>query len=446
VALGQPSSDEDMKKGLARIVGWARKARDAWPLTWLGVLVAAGAAAALFHYGLGQIDLLLLIVGIIGLALVALAFLFVSVTALVLFLRVRKRKSDKALELDCGNATRTDFTLLRPWFVPFVRIGWTWVEPEARVVPKKQGFRVAEEVTPVRRAIRDDIVRKIEVSDWFGLARVRFTARELRQVRFVPSMGALKNIHCVRAMAGGEDISHPDGPPEGERADLRRYNPGDPIRFILWKVFARTRELMVRTPERAIAMVDRTVAYLVTGEGDEPAAGAARVAAQSGALGGKWILGVDGTDEQARDRERATELLCKSSLNRADQGGTGLGEFLRTAAPGGLTRAVVFVPAKPGPWLDHVLASARSAGRAGVEFVVCCDGVERPPGGGLFRRFAYQPAASASSGASTGPVKAADLSKVIQKLAGGRGKVIVIDRLAGRVYNESLWKSLEVAA
>ena len=120
------------------------------------------------------------------------------------------------------------------------------------------------------------IVRRIEISDAFGLAKVALRATEERAVRSLPSVGALKQMSVVRSIASGEDMPFPGGQPEGERADLRRYVPGDPVRFVLWKVFAKSRQLVVRTPEQAISPARQTYAYVVAAEADEPAAGTAR--------------------------------------------------------------------------------------------------------------------------------------------------------------------------
>ncbi|MBP6833762.1 MAG: DUF58 domain-containing protein, partial [Deltaproteobacteria bacterium] len=241
---------------------------EAFPFTGLGLLVVVGCAWALVRYGIRHIDLLLLVVGTVGLALGLAALLSTTLTALVLWRRGRKMRDEEPLRLECGYAARTGFSLSNLWFVPFVRIRWNWEVPEAsvRLVPLKR--RLHEEVTPLRRGLHDTITRRVEVSDAFGLTRLTFTLRQERVVRFVPSMGALRQIRVVRSIAGGDEISNPAGPPEGERVDLRHYAPGDPIKFVLWKVFARSRQLVVRTPERAIAPTRQTVAYLVTGAGD----------------------------------------------------------------------------------------------------------------------------------------------------------------------------------
>ena len=75
---------------------------------------------------------------------------------------------------------------------------------------------------------------------------------------------------------------------------------------------------MVRAPEQAISPARRTIAYLITGEGDEASAGVARAAIESGAFGSSWVFGADGTTEVARDRAQALEVLAAQlRLDRA---------------------------------------------------------------------------------------------------------------------------------
>src|SRR5690606_13997025 len=159
----------------------------------------------------------------------------------------------------------TGFWLPRLRYVPFIAIRWRWLEPEAQVQVVPKGRQLREEVIAARRGRVGAVVRELEVGDIFGISQIRMRLTEQRKVRFVPSVGQLKRVDVIRGMAGGEDISHPDGPPDGELYDLRHYSPGDPIRFVLWKVFARTRQLVVRAPERALSPVRQTCAYLVAG-------------------------------------------------------------------------------------------------------------------------------------------------------------------------------------
>lgn len=436
-----------MRRLVSRVNVLSRKVRDLFPLTLLGVLVAAGSGWALFHWGFARMDLLLLVVGLVGLGLAALCTVITALTALVLWLRLRRRETGEALRLECGFPGRTGFSVGSPWFVPFARIGWTWSEPEAHVRQHRRGLRLHEEVTPVRRALHEAIVRRFEVSDVFGLTRVTFPMREVRDVRFHPAVGALEQMQVVRSLSAGEAISHPDGPAEGERMDIRHYIPGDPIKYVLWKVFARTREVVVRTPERAIGPVSQTVAYLVAGEADEPAAGAARVAVDTGALGGEWILGADGNDDTATNEHQALELLARSSRTEPDRGGAGLETFLREATPGGAGRALVFVPGRPGPWMDRVLGAIRSLGRngGGIELIVCTDGIERRGDRSLLWRAAMRADEAFDPARGIGPCTDAEVAEVCRALARAGGRVLVLDRVSGRVWGGSQMASREAA-
>lgn len=435
-----------MRKFLTRARSVGRTALDLFPFTPLGVLILGGAAFALFVYGVRHIDLILLIIGLVALALGALTMLVVSVTAAVMYTKLRKRGGEESLRLECGYAARTGFSVSSLWFVPFVKLSWSWVTPDATVTAVPLRRRLYEEITPQRRGLHEEIVRRIEVSDAFGLTRIAFKVREERTVRFAPSMGSLKQMHVVRSIAGGDNLSHPAGPPEGERVDMRHYSPGDPIKFVLWKVFARSRQLVIRTPERAISPVRQTVAYLVAGDRDEPAAGAARVAVESGALGSEWVLGADGNEVYAKTSPQALEVLAKSANTTTEQSGAGLGRFLSSATPGGIARAVVFVPAKPGPWLDRVVTAARTRTAPNqpaspVEFVICADGISNKLPPSRLAKILLQPERD-ERGA---PIPRTELNAVIQALSAARARVLVVDRLAGRVYGEAHQRALEAA-
>lgn len=431
-----------MKK---RVLDILRRLRDAFPLTWLGVAVVAGAVVASAHYGFGRIDMVLLAAGLVGVGLGAITLLTTVITSLVLWRKVRARRSGESdLSLECGYPSRTGFAVGRPWFVPFVRVGWTWIDPPAEVRQVAgRGFRLEEEVFPTGRGLQERIVRRFVVGDVFGLTRVAWESVEPRTIRVLPSVGGLKQMHVVRSLSGGEELPHPEGTPEGERIDLRHYVPGDPIKFILWKVFAKNREVVVRTPERALSAARQTVAYLVSGEGDEPAAGAARVAIDVGALGGDWVFGADGVDMSAKSKAEALECLARSSGAEREECGQRLGEFLKTASPGGSGRAVVFVPGRPGPWLDGVVRSAGKlasgpGGVAPMEFIVCTDGIAQETKRGWFARWAHRTDldAPAAGSASDRPVLSKELSEVVQRLGTLRARVLVIDRRDGRVYGE----------
>ncbi len=387
-------------------------------------------AIAFFRFGWNQGDMVLLVIGGVGFAVALISLIAVLVAAVVVFASVRGREG-APMEVECGYATRTGFRLTNLWFLPFAAVSWTWDEPDV-VLKRVRGWTAFEEqIIAARRGEYDQVVRFFDVGDVFGIARIRFRVNEPRRLRFVPSSGGLKHVQAVQGMAGGDAFSHPSGPPVGDKFDMRYYAAGDPIRFVLWKVYARTRELVIRTPERALSPVRQTVAYLVAARGDEPAAGAARAALASGLLGSDWVLGTDGAERGAKTIGDAVELLVRSAGTPVDAGGSGLQKFMAQAVPGGTARALVFVPPKDGPWLDRVLTACRGAGPAPMEFIVCTDGVSPPRRRNPISRLFFsdpEPPPSANP-----PADPAELAVVMQKLGRAGARVVVVDRTQGRV-------------
>ncbi|MCC6878093.1 MAG: DUF58 domain-containing protein [Sandaracinaceae bacterium] len=421
----------------SRIRRIARRARDYFPLTRLGVILGGLGTLAILHYGLKELDLVLLGAGIAGAGATLIGLLCTLFGLLVIGISLRRRKPlDTPISLECGYPSETGFSLPRLGWLPIVRFTWEWSAPRAQIRKLRGRGRAIEEVRPTSRGWADVIERRIVIGDVFGLTEIAFTNIERRPVRVMPSVGGLRQMHIVHSLSGGSDIPHPEGTPEGDRMDLRHYTPGDPIRFVLWSVFARTRELVVRTPERALSAARRTLAYLVAGSADEPAAGAARVAVDVGALGRDFAFGADGVEEPASNKDAAMEALARSGGAERDTAGLGLAGFIDQAAKGPIARTVVFVPGRPGPWLEGVTAAAArlprdAAGRAPLEFVVCTDGVVPSRAIKVASKMAFRPE---EREAGDERVDASELMQVVGALGRLGGKVLVVDRRDGHVH------------
>jgi hypothetical protein len=420
---------------LRRAAGLARRLVDLFPFTPLGLVTMGAAGFALRRYGVGRVDLLYLVIGAVGLALAALCLVLTTLASIGLAFglrRARRRAVEEGLpplRLECGVRASTGFSLPSLWYLPMIRARWSWAHPEADVHTVARSGRLQEHVTPLRRGLEETIVRRVEIGDAFALTKIAFPCRETRSVRVVPSTGALERIRLSRSIAAGEDTYDPEGAAEGERIDLREYAPGDPIRFILWKVFAKTRQLVVRTPERAISPARRAFAYVVAGRGDEPAAGVARKAVETGALGASFVMGADGVPDDARTEDEALELLARSgSASEATEGAAGLAAFLRRAAPAPATRALVFVPAFDGPWRTQLLAAARSRSRHGLHVVVCTDGLDRTRTRSLVKRLVV------GDRKRHDQPKLHEVEALVRALAQAGADVVLVDRARGRVY------------
>jgi hypothetical protein len=409
--------------------------RDVVPPTTRGVAVLTLATAALVVWGIRAMDLVLLVVGLTGLGLFAAAFVLVCASALVLTRRLR-RVIPSAASLEAGRALPTGLRVPALLRVPLVSVSWSWKEPRGtgvRLTP--QDGVLVEEIHATHRAHAPSVTREVVVEDVLALCRVRWRWVLPAPVTILPDVGPLRSMPIVQAIAGGDAVAQPLGRPEGDRMDIRAYVPGDSVRHILWKAYARTRELTVRLPERATAPTKRMVAYLMSGPDDEAAAAAARVALEAGVLGPRWAFGADGSDEVIEDEARAVQAIAASGNPGLR---SGLSSFLDRALADGTSHALVFAPARPGEWLDFACTAARRHPNV-LSFVIGTDGVQRPQPVALWQRLLLSPGRDARP-------TAAELSEVLRRLNGVGCRAVVIDRLTGRAYGDAQRERLEAMA
>jgi hypothetical protein len=216
-----------------------------------------------------------------------------------------------------------------------------------------------EELLALRRGDADRLVRRFSVGDALGLTSLEWNDAAAAGLRILPHVGRLREVALLPALAAADGYAHPGGEPEGDRMEIRPYVPGDSVRDILWKAYARTGHLSVRRPERSVAPARRTLAYLVAAEADEAAAAAARVALESDSLGRTWRFGADGSPDVRGDLGAALAAIARSGSLVVDDQAAGLEAFLTRAARDGDTHCFVFAPGRAGPWTERALAAAR---------------------------------------------------------------------------------------
>jgi hypothetical protein len=147
-------------------------------------------------------------------------------------------------------------------------------------------------------------------------------------------------------------MAHPYGKPMGDRIDMRMYAPGDPIRYVLWKIYARTGELLVRTPELALEPVKKMLVYLIVSPTDTVSASVATVAIQGDMLGDNWIFSVDGSTDVYMDAPTAMDAIVQSGQS-SEIHGVGLHAFVEKSREAN-TSIVIFAPPDTGIWIERV--------------------------------------------------------------------------------------------
>ena len=334
------------------------------PFTLLGASLTAVAVYFLVAYAIDESDLLLLAGCALALTWVGLSVLTVALGALLIRLRLRgssHRAPDVTTTKACetGRAIETGLRIPRLRFLPLLEIDHVWDAPsgvEATFTP--DGAELVETAVPMTRGRVAQIRRRFTVSDLFGLSKISFFHVESRVLEVAPHKGSYRFALALRN-AAGDGFSHPKGEAVGEFIEMRRYAPGDPLKHVIWKAFARTRRLLVRTPERALDPKPSTVAYLVAGTSDDEAASTARLFVEDGLLGEDSIFSAAGAARPARDAGEALDQIISSVDHRADEG-AGLSRFLGQVNRHQLGHCVVFAPRESGPWVEEVVRFSRA--------------------------------------------------------------------------------------
>ncbi len=344
-----------LENGFARSRRVVRGVFDWVPLTPLGVLVSAGAVYALFKSS-EEVDLVLKVIGWAVLVLVALSSFLVLVCALWIQYRVAKSAApSEAIRCETGRRTLTGFQFGALRYVPFVRISWTWSDPSVFVEhERKHGTRI-EWTTFAKRSALEQVVRKIRVQGVFAFAKVIVRHRINENVLVLPHLGALGSLPRALSLSGGQEWSHPYGRAVGDRVDVRRYASGDPARFIHWKMYSRTRTLMLRTPENALSETWETYCYMIAGKRDEASAALSRAWLEElNRVGAEWSFAADGSPAPTRTLDEALYKIAQSSRYDHRQGSE-LEQFLRKSINTEAATLHLFIPPVTGAWAKQVI-------------------------------------------------------------------------------------------
>lgn len=328
------------------------------PPTFLGLTLTAVALWAFFTIGQDDADHVVYALSAVALALVALSNLVVGAASFVLWRVVRRRPSGVPETLMAATEAKTHFACPSLRFWPLVQVDVSWGDPDTAVVTlEPAGASLIERVVPAERGRYDHVTRRFTVRDIFGFASLTFWKTWDQPLRVVPAVGRADAGLAVRR-ATSDGYSHPSGQPIGEMVEMRRYVYGDPMRHVIWKTFARDRQLMVREPERAIAPRPAMVAFFVAGEHDEPSASTARVFLEQGMLGTDFVFAAEGAVKPTHHPAEALEQVIRSRAHRDTQC-DGLGALFRAVDRARLDNLVIFAPASDGPWIDKVLTASR---------------------------------------------------------------------------------------
>ncbi len=431
----------------APLIRAATLLRERFPLSLQGLALLVIALLALRVYGYGRMDLVVFALAVCALAIVCFSTVIVVLGGLILRHQIQHqlemdallRRQPLRIKVEAGYPNLTGFRLATMPWLPLISVSWDIVYPDAirtRLQLDDDDAQWEEEILPARRCRSQRITRLFTVRDVLGFSRFRWRFTQEGELLALPQAGNVKALPLLRSLTAEDGIPDPGGNPEGDRMEIRPYVPGDSVRNILWKVYARNRHLTVRLPERSVYHSARTLAYLVSSPHDEAAAAVARVAVESGALGQDWVFGADGSQTTSSQVDEALTLIAGS---RALDGPLpyGLDTFLLGQGALGGTHCVVFASAELAPWLGQ-LRQTLSRFRVRFSVVLATDGLAREEASPLWQRWVYR-RPQAPSHAPTGErTPLADLSRLLTELGQLVESTLVVDRHTGQSFDHRM--------
>ncbi|MFZ5443128.1 MAG: DUF58 domain-containing protein [Myxococcota bacterium] len=372
------------------------RARRLFPLRAGAVLLLAVAAAVVESFASKEADFLLYPAGLVALGLVAVLTLVTTAGTLSLRRAVKRLDAGVPADLETTHATGTGFRFpaLRRWLV--LDVSLEWLEPTGfDVTLEELDGELSEVVTAKERGRFSRLVRRFTVDDLFGLTRLSFDVEWDTSLRVAPR-AATQSAELAAGRAQGETLANPAGRPEGDLVEMRQYGPGDSMRHVLWKVYARTRKLLVRMPERALSPGPVSVAFFVAGPDDEASAGTARLYVEAGLLGADLLFCADGSPAPARSAREAVEQLIDSRTVR-EHGGEALESTAAQLDPARLTSCLVFAPAADGPWRERLVGFIKRHALDATVIIGVDEAGERPPPQSRLETLLFQPPAELDS-------------------------------------------------
>ena len=253
----------------------------------------------------------------------------------------------------------------------------------------------------------------------------------------LPRTNTVKPLPLLRSLTAEDGIPNPSGDPDGDRMEIRPYVPGDSVRNIMWKVYARNRQLSVRLAEKSVFHSRRTVAYLLSSSNDEAAAAVARIALESGVLGEDWAFAADGAEQACDSLPVALEALARSRAIGSAHA-YGLDHFLDSAVANAGAHCIVFAAAELAPWLGPLKNTiARYSGQ--FSLVLATDGLDDIPRPGFWQRLFLADGRKHNKDGGNGGSRA-ELLKLLTELSQLVESTLIVDRKTGLSFDHKLRK------
>ena len=212
---------------------------------------------------------------------------------------------------------------------------------------------------------------KIEFSDALGLTQKVWKQAHKKTIRVLPLPVEIQALSLRASSAKPGDEYNLPKERSGDPFDIKQYEPSDGVRRILWKTYARTKQLFVRRPELAIIPEGEVAIYLIAAKDDDHVASACMQQIKN--LFENDLLVIFGTDLKdelgiensgiEKSYDKIEDLMLKATNDDYAGTGKGLSKFLSGLNTKGHNLGQVNVFAADNfMFIDELSLQASSAG------------------------------------------------------------------------------------
>ena len=157
---------------------------------------------------------------------------------------------------------------------------------------------------------------KLEVGDILGISGKTWDIFDDKKIKVLPKAVQIQQIPMIAASASSGDEMNLPKERSGEPFDIKPYEKSDGVRRILWKTYARTKELYVRRPELAVIPEGEVAIFLIAKKEDDNVASAAL--RQIEYLNQQDLVvcfGADGSEKISYKYEEIEDEILKSAFS-----------------------------------------------------------------------------------------------------------------------------------
>ena len=412
-----------------------------YPLTLQGNIVLLISTISLKIFGYDSMDLVIFALAICAIVILIFCLFCVMIGGLIIQKKIGGKidqsNTGDPVSVEVGFPNETGFRVAPIRLLPLVKLTWKFIYPdeiETRIRARK-GTAQLEEIVPNKRCKVKHVIREFSLSDVLGFCRYSWIQKQSLNFTALPQTNSLRAIPQLLSLNAEDGLSNPFGKPEGDRMEIRQYVPGDSIRDVMWKVYARTRQLNVRLAEKSVLHDTQTVAYLLSSEQDEAAAAIARMSLETGALGEDWTFGADGCNHPCKDLKSALDAVAKSRAIGVTHE-YGLDKFIQVAASKSSTYCIIFAAAEIAPWLPKVLSTVSSFPN-GFSIVLATDGFTGVKERKIWEDLLFKQDKYSKNKENSISAKS-DILRLLTELKQRVESVIVIDRKSGQGFDHLL--------